>query len=52
LQTYDVKHFNMAKTRLKVIQASCCRLMNHLPLEALPCLEVNRLVMSSQSSLA
>jgi hypothetical protein len=29
---------NLAKTCLKVIKASWCRLMNHLPLEALSCL--------------
>jgi hypothetical protein len=32
---------NMAKTCLKVIKASQCRLMSHLPLEALACLEVD-----------
>jgi hypothetical protein len=37
---------NMANTCLKVIKAGCCRLMNHLPLEALACLEVDHLVMS------
>jgi hypothetical protein len=31
---------NLAKTRLKVIKASCCRIMNHLPLEALACPKV------------
>jgi hypothetical protein len=40
---------NMAKTGLKVFKACCCRLMNHLPLEALACLEVDRLVMLGQS---
>jgi hypothetical protein len=40
---------NMAKFCFKVIKASCCRLMNHLPLEALASLEVDRLVMSGQS---
>jgi hypothetical protein len=40
LQPYDVKHFNMAKTYLKVIKASCCRLINLLPLEAFVCLGV------------
>jgi hypothetical protein len=43
---------NMAKTCLKVIKVSCCRLMNHLPLEALACLEVDFLIMSGQSCLA
>jgi hypothetical protein len=31
---------NLAKTFFKEINASCCRLMNHLPLEAFACLEV------------
>jgi hypothetical protein len=30
----------LAKNCLKVFKISCCRLMNHLPLEPLPCLEV------------
>jgi hypothetical protein len=33
-------YFNRAKTCLKVIKASCCRLMNLLPLETLACLGV------------
>jgi hypothetical protein len=41
--------FNLAKTCLKVFKASCCRLMNHLLLEAFACLEVDCLVMSGQS---
>jgi hypothetical protein len=40
---------NMAKTYLKVIKATWCTLMNHLPFVALACLEVDRLVMSGQS---
>jgi hypothetical protein len=32
---------NLAKTCLKVIKVSRCRLMNHLPLKALTCLEVD-----------
>jgi hypothetical protein len=39
---------SMAKTCLKVIKAICCNLMNHLSLEALVCLDVDRLVMSGQ----
>jgi hypothetical protein len=30
----------LAKTCLKVFKFNCCRLMNHLPLEAFACLEV------------
>jgi hypothetical protein len=30
----------LAKNCLKVFKVSCCRLMNHLPLEPLACLEV------------
>jgi hypothetical protein len=30
----------LAKTCLKVFKVNCCRLMNHLPLEPLACLEV------------
>jgi hypothetical protein len=30
----------LAKTCLKVFKDNCCRLMNHLPLEPLACLEV------------
>jgi hypothetical protein len=41
--------FNLAKTCLKVINLNCCRRMNHLSLEAFPCLEVDRLVMSDHS---
>jgi hypothetical protein len=48
-QTYDVHHFNLDKPYLKVFKACCCRLMNHLPLKALTCLEVDHLVMSGQS---
>jgi hypothetical protein len=41
--------FNMAKICSNVIEGSCCRLMNHLPLNVLSCLEVDRLIMSNQS---
>jgi hypothetical protein len=40
---------NMAKTCLKVFKVNRCRLMNHLLLEALASLEVDRYVMSDQS---
>jgi hypothetical protein len=40
---------NLDKTCLKVIKASCCRLMTHIPLEVLACLEVDRLVILGQS---
>jgi hypothetical protein len=30
----------LAKTCLKVFKFNCCRLMNHLPLEPLACIEV------------
>jgi hypothetical protein len=40
---------NITKTSLKVIKVSHCRLMNHLPLEVLACLEVDHWVRSGQS---
>jgi hypothetical protein len=47
MQTYNYNYFNLAKTSLKVFKVSCCRLKS-LYLEALACLEVDRLVMSGQ----
>jgi hypothetical protein len=46
LQTYDVKYFNMAKTRLKVIKASGSRLMSLYLLKPLHVQESDRLVVS------
>jgi hypothetical protein len=40
----------MAKTCLKVFKVNRCRLMNHLLLEALASLEVDRYVMSGHES--
>jgi hypothetical protein len=48
-QTYDVKHFNMAITWLKVIKASWCRLMNLYHLKPLRVSDSDCLVMLCQS---
>jgi hypothetical protein len=43
LQTYDVNHFNLAKTSLKVTKNNCSRLRKFLSLEAFAFLEVRPL---------
>jgi hypothetical protein len=40
MQTYDAKYFNMVKTLLKVINASCCRLMSLYHMK--PCMSRSR----------